>query len=279
MGPKPQGLGPPPLPGEHGAWAMLLIPLVLGLAAAGGPGGAAGGPGAAALLLIPALTFLFLSRYAALPAAVRLLEGKPAPPGFVARRFSWTAAYLGASLACLVAALSSTPPGAFAVTLRVVAVTALLGAVQTALALAGRGRSIGGELLGMTGLASAAPLVIVASGGPLDARALGAGLVALGYFVSSLAFVRAWRSRTRGRAGAGSCVAAHLVLGVALAVLWKTGSIPAGALAAFLPVFTRTAWGLGFPPPTIRILGWREVAVAVGFTGIAGAAFLGMAGE
>ena len=264
-------LGPPPLPGEHGAWAMLLIPLVLGLAAAGGPG-------AASLLLVPALTFLFLSRYAALPAAVRLLEGKPAPPGFVARRLLWTAVYLGASLACLVAALLSTPPGAFAVTLRVAAATTLLGAAQTALVFAGRGRSLGAELLGMAGLASAAPLVIVASGGPLDAQALGVGMVALGYFVSTLAFVRAWRARARGSAVAGAGLAAHLVLAALLVVLWREGFIPAGALAAFVPVFARTAWGLRSPPQTIRTLGWREAAVALAFTGIAVAAFLGRAG-
>ncbi|MBI1951103.1 MAG: YwiC-like family protein [Acidobacteria bacterium] len=255
-----------------------MIPLALGLAAAGGPDGAAGGPSAAALLLVPALTFLFLSRYAALPAAVRLLEGKPVPPGFLGRRLFWTAAYLGVSLACLFAALSSTPSGAYAATLWIAGATALLGAAQTVLAFAGRGRTLGGELLGMAGLASAAPLVIVASGGPVDARTLGAGLAALGYFVSSLAFVRAWRARARGRTGAGACIAAHLVLAVALAVLWKRGIIPAGALAAFVPVFARTAWGLGYPPPTIRTLGWREVVVAAAFTGMAAATLLGRAG-
>lgn len=253
---------------------MLAIPLVLGLAAAAGAAGPAAPPGAAPLLLVPALTFLFLSRYAALPAAVRLLEGRPAPPGFAARRFLWTAVYLGASLACLLGALSRTPPGAFAGTLKVAAATTLLGAAQTGLAFAGRGRSLPGELLGMAGLASAAPLIIVASGGPWGPKTLGAGLVAFGYFASSLAFVRAWRARAKGRTGATVCVAAHVVLGISLAVLWRSGFVPAGAIVAFVPVFARTAWGLRFPPPTIRSLGWREVAVAVAFTGAAAAAFL-----
>jgi len=56
---------------------------------------------------------------------------------------------------------------------------------------------------------------------------------------------------------------AHLVLAALLVVLWRQGFIPAGALAAFVPVFARTAWGFRYPPETIRTLGWREVAVAV----------------
>ena len=258
----------PPLPNEHGAWAMLAIPLLLGLAAVGSPG-------VASLLLLPAMTFLFLSRYAALPAAVRLAEGKAVPPGFVARRFLWTAVYLGASLVCLGAALSMVPAGAFAPTLRVGAATTILGAAQTVLVLLGRGRSLGAELAGMTGLASAAPLVVAASGGAVDGRALGAAMTALIYFVSSLAFVRAYRARAKGSRGAVTpCIGVHVLLGVLLLLLREAAWIPAGTLLAFVPVFARTAWGLRFPPRTIRTLGWREVAVAVLFTAGAAAALL-----
>jgi hypothetical protein len=247
---------------------MLAIPLVLGLAVVARPG-------AAPLLLVPAMTFLFLSRYAALPAAVRLAQGKAVPPGVVAHRFLWTAVYLGTSLACLVAALSLVPPGAFAVTLLVGAATTILGAAQTLLVFLGRGRSIGGEFLGMTALASAAPLVVAASGRSVDGRAIGAGLTALIYFVSGLAFVRAYRAVVKGRGGAVStCVLAHAVLGGLILLLWSAGWMPAGTLLAFSPLFARTAWGLLVPPRTLRILGWREVAVAILFTGGAVAALL-----
>lgn len=253
---------PPPFPREHGAWAMLVIPLLLGLAV----GRALE---TAALLLLPAMTFLFLSRYAALPAAARLIEGKPALPGYLARRFFWTGIYLSGCLACFLGALAQTAPGARRAALGVAVVTVLLGGAQTVAALAGRGRSLWAELLGMAGLASAAPLVAAVSGHPVDARALGAALLALAYFVSSLVFVRAYRARARGEARAAvPCLAAHAVLGALLALLWMTGFIPAGALAAFIPVFTRTAWGLMSPPKNIRALGWSEVAVALLFTGM-----------
>jgi hypothetical protein len=244
---------------------MLAIPLVLGLAATGRPG-------AAALLLVPAMTLLFMSRYAAVPAAVRWVEGRPVPGGYVPR-FSWAALYLGASMACLAAALLSTPPGAFAATLMVGAVTTILGTAQTVLVFAGRGRSIGAELLGMTGLASSAPLLIAAGGRPLDARAAGVGLIPLLYSISSLAFVRAFRRRGKGHGGAfRAALAAHAGLVVLLLVLWRAGWIPAGALLAFVPVFARTVWGMRDPPRTLRALGWREVGVAVVFTGIAAVA-------
>lgn len=261
-------LRPPPPPNEHGAWAMLAIPLVLGLAAARPPDGAA-------LLIVPAMVFLFLSRYAALPAAVRLVEGKPAAPGFMARRLFWSAVYLGASLACLAGALLCAGPAAFAGTLRAGAVTTSLGAAQTALALAGRGRTIGAEVLGMAGLASGATLVTSAAGRPLEARSLGVAIVALTYFLSSLSLVRDHRARSRGRARPGlACAWTHAVLGALLVLESAGGLIRAAALLAFVPVFARAAWELRFPARTIRELGWREVAVAGLFTLIASAAYL-----
>ena len=245
---------------------MLAIPIVLGLAATARPG-------AAALLLVPALLFLFLSRYAAVPAAVRWVNGRPLPESFLARRFAWAALYFLASLVCLVAALVCTPPASFADTLVAGLTVTILGTAQTVLVFAGRARSIGAELVGMAGLASSAPLLLAASGRSLDARATGVGVVAMIYFVSSLAFVRAFRGRAKGNVRAvGAAVAVHLALAGALIVLWRAGWIPGGALVAFVPVFARTAWGLLAPPGTIRALGWREVGVAVLFSGIAAAA-------
>jgi len=278
---------PPPLPHEHGAWAMLVLPLALGLAAAGGGPAAAGGPAAgsaaaggaspaagaawlAAALVPPAMALLFVSRYAAVAAATRIVDGKKTPEGFIARRVVWAAIYIGAGAVLFAAAWRLAPFEARPGVVAAGGVTLLLGALHTALVFAGRDRTIPGEVVGMAGLASAATLVMTVAGRPLDRRSVGAGLLALLYFASSLAYVRAvrglWKGDTTGRR---RCVAAHALIAGAVAQLAAGSFIPLLAAAAFLPVFARTAWGLVSPPAGLRTLGWREVGVSVAFATIA----------
>lgn len=242
---------------------MLALPPLLGVAAAWPPG-------LAALPLAATLLFLFLARYAAVPTVARLTQGKALPPGTLAPRLLWSVLYLVAGLGLLIAALRLTPAWTRAATLSVALATALLGGTQTLFALAGRERSAIAEVLGMTGLATAAPLIVVASGRPLDGRAVGVGLLALAYFLSSLAYVRAVRGLWRGdRRAAGCCVAAHAGVLLGLAALWSLRWLPGLALLAFVPVMARTAWGLPSPPGTLRALGFREVGVALLFAAIA----------
>lgn len=261
-------LQPPPLPHEHGAWAMLTIPLVLGLSAAWPPG-------AASALLAAAMVLLFFSRYAALPAALRLAAGRTPPEGFVRRRFLWAAIDLAGSLACFAAALRLASPAARPATFAAALATVVLGGAHTALAFADRDRTWWGEIIGMAGLASAAPLLQAAAGRPLDGRAVGVGLLALAYFVSSLAWVRAFRTIGKGNGGAAAgCIAAHVAVALGVVVLWRLGWIPALAAAAMLPPLARTAWGLRSPPRNLLVLGWREVTVATLFGAIAIAALV-----
>jgi hypothetical protein len=260
-------LAPPPLPHEHGAWMMLAIPLLLGMAAAWPPS-------AAAWLIVPALALLFLSRSAAVPAATRLIGGKKAPEGFVLRRGIWSLVYLVAAVLLLAAAWSLSVPGARRRLLAVGACTLVLGGAQTAFAFADRARSIWGVLLGMAGLASGAPLVVAAAGRPLDRRAIGAGLVAMLYFATSLAYVRAVRGLWKGEGTAlRRCFAAHAAVAGALATLAAGSFITPLLAAAFVPAYVRTAWGLLRPPSNLRVLGWREIGVAVLFALIATASF------
>jgi hypothetical protein len=256
-------MSPPPLPHEHGAWAMLALPLLLGLAA-GWP------PAAAAWLLVPAMTLLFMSRYAAVSAATRLLDGKKTPEGFIGRRLQWTAIYVGGSALCIAAAWSLADPAVRSVLAEAAAFTLVLGGLHTALVFADLDRTVPGELIGMAGLASAAPLLIAAAGRPLDRRAVGAGLGALLYFATSLAYVKAIRGLWKGDRGPlRRCLAAHATILGALAVLVGGGFITAVFAAAFVPVYARTAWGLLSPPAGLRQLGWREVGVAMIFALIA----------
>lgn len=261
-------LTPPPLPYEHGAWMMLAIPLLLGLAASWPPA-------AAAWLVPPAVGLLFLSRSAAVPAAARLIGGKKAPEGFVLRRGIWSLLYLVVAAVLMAAAWGLSVPGARGRLVAAGACTLGLGGVNTALAFADRARSILAVLIGVGGFASGAPLVVAASGGALDRRAIGAGIVAMLYFATSLAYVRAVRGLWKGESPArGRCVAAHAIVLLVLGALFAGGFATPLLVASFLPVYARTAWGLSRPPANLRALGWREIGVAVLFALIAIASFV-----
>ena len=252
---------------------MLLIPLVLGSAAAGRL--------APALPAIWAAVLLgFFARYASVPAATRILGGRSVPPAVLRRRILWTALYMGTSLGCLVLAVAMVSPAARPVTILAALVCGVLAAVHVGLSLAGVDRTLPGEIFGMVSLASPAPLLMVSAGRPLDGAAFGVAALALSYSFSSLSFVRAYRARSSPARGGGRgraqllCILVHVLLAAGLAMLSWAGWLPASALPAFLPVAARTVWGLLTPPPNIRALGLREVGVAIAFTLLASISLL-----
>jgi heme/copper-type cytochrome/quinol oxidase subunit 3 len=266
---KPSRLAtPPPAPHEHGGWALLFLPLVLGTAAGRSLD-------LAPLLVWPAVVLGFFARYAALPVATRLVAGKSSPREVVTRRLAWSAIYLLASGACLLAAILAAPRGSGSATLVLAIVAGALALAHAGLALAGRDRSIGGELVGMTGLAASGPLVMAAAGRPLDGRSWGVAAIVLVYALSSLSLVRAFRALPRDRIRPlAACSAVHVALGALLAGLWWAGWIPVMALAGLALLVARAAWGLLAPPRNLRIIGMREVAVAFLYASMATAALL-----
>jgi hypothetical protein len=242
---------------------MLAIPLLVGLAASGRPV-------VSSVLILPAMVLLFLSRYAALPAATRLAKGRNVPEGYVAKRFVWSAIYLSGSALFLLGGVATASPGARRATVLMAVVTGILGTVHAGLALVGRDRTLGGELIGLSGLASSAALVMAAAGHPLDATTGAVAALCLGYFVTSVAYVRAYRTRARGaRAAVVACVAVHLGVLIALAALWRGGWLSPLGLVAFVPVAMRTTWGLWRPPRNVRVVGWTEMGVAMSFVVLA----------
>jgi hypothetical protein len=256
-------LKPPPLPKEHGAWAMLCTPLLLGIAAVRfvQP---------AAFLAAAAVVLAFLGRSAAVPSAMRWLAGKPLPEGHLGRRLGWLSLYMGASAACLSSAILLAPPPVRSAAIGSAVVTGLLAAAHSGFALAGRERTIAGEIVGMAGLASSSPLLLAVSGRPLGGPALGLAGLSLAYFLSSLSFVRAYRApATAHRLAVGACLAAHLLLAAAVGALWWMLWIPPLAALAFVTVLARTVWGLLAPPKDLRALGLREVIVALVFVSLA----------
>jgi len=239
---------------------MLAIPACLGLAAGGASSGAA--------WLVPIATlFVFLAHHALVPWAQRARERKPAPPGYVARRLVWGVAYVAAASFVFAAVVRSSPAAARGPLLTIAGVAAGLAATYALAGVSGRARSIAAEFLGMAGLALIASMMAAAAGHPLDRSLFGASLIAFGYSLSSLAFVRAYERRRADRRGAiGVCAIAHLALAAGLAGAAVAGALPRWWWVAFVPVVWRTAWGLVRPPENLRKLGLREVWVAIAFT-------------
>lgn len=247
---------------------MLAIAPALGL-------GAAPGIGTASLLVLPGLLFLFLARYAALPAATRIAQGKSASASFLARRIGWSLLYVALSAGALAAAWRATPDTSRAEAGLAATWLLALGGIHAALALVSKDRTVWGEVLGMAGLAGAAPLVAFAGGAPPGWRPAAAGGLALAYFASSVALVRGWRARQgREREAAARILFAHVLLGAAVALLYGFADLPAGAAAAFAVPFARAVWSVGFPAPTLRALGFRELRTAAAFLAVAVAGLL-----
>ena len=256
-------LAPPPLPREHGAWTMLAIPVVLGLGA--------GGARSEAAWLVPVATVLvFLAHHAIVPWAQRARDGKPSPAGYASRRKVWGVAYLAAAAIVFEGAVLAATSEARGPFLAIAGAAAMLGAAYAVAAVLGHARSIVPETLGLMGVSLGAPMMAAAAGRPLDRALFGPAALALGYFLSSVAYVRAYeRMREDRNTAIRRCLLAHAVLAAALAATALLGALPPWWWIPFVPVAARTVWGLSSPPPNLRALGMGELRIAVAFTVIA----------
>ncbi len=166
----------PPLPKEHGSWAMLAIPLLLGLAVA-----PAWHPRALVLLL--AVLAFFLVRY---PLALLVKIRKRAAADKSAL-VGWAVVYGG------VAALS----GGWLVLFQGLGWLAPLGLVGALLVLfhlwlvsRRQEMSLAGELVGITGLALGAPMAYYAAAGALDHTAAILWLINALYFGGTVFYIK-----------------------------------------------------------------------------------------
>jgi len=237
---------------------MLAIPMLLGLAAAGWRS-------SAAWLVAPAAALVFLAHHALVPWLQRVREGKVLPPGYAARRLLWGSVYLATATALFAAAVVMAGTPARPVVLALASVSAALAAIYVAASILGEGRFLVAEMLGMAGMALTAPMMAAAGGYRVSPELFGGAAMALGYFFSSLAYVRAY-----GRpAASGACVASHVAIAAALVVASGAGLLSRWWWVPFALVFARTALGLWRPPSNLRALGMREIPVALAFTALA----------
>lgn len=219
----------PPVPREHGAWGILLIPF----ATAVGVAGVWNLP--VALLLVSVLCF-YLAR-----------------TSYLKRQLRWTVLLLaGSSAALLPLVLVGKRWWLLAV-----------GAAVVPLAFRPTTRGLRAQLLAVAGLTLTAPAAWYAATGDLGGQAWRLWLLNALYFAGGVFYVKmhiaaaSARGANKWRLGAPT-LGYHGALAVVAALWWPVG-------AALLPAIARAVWGTATLSPRLRIkrLGWSEVVVSL----------------
>lgn len=228
------------LPKEHGAWAMLYVPFVLGVAVAGSIS-------LPVLLLLLAISALFISRESLLVWWRARKRGKEArEAGKLLAIYLLLAILCGLPLLLIWRFVWLLPLGLIGAAL-------LVFNSQQGAQLAER--SLGNELLAIGGLTLTAPAAFYVASGQWGSTAFWLWLLSALYFVSSVFYIklRVYRLNPRKqleqRRAWRSCAAYHSFLLVALLALVLTGNLSLFAFIAFAPVLARTLWSL-FKPVT-----------------------------
>lgn len=255
------------LPLEHGAWAILLAPILIGLLAA-----PIFSPLAAALFVLGALA-VFVSR-----APLQALLAKPRDR----RALRWLALY---------AALAA---GAFVpLIFRLERWTLLYFAVPSALLLAenllankaGRRFSVFNEAAGVFGLCLGAPAAYYAVSLELDARAWSIWLLCSAFYLGPIFYVKlaALQHRVVADPGFLPALAAmqarsnfyHLVTAAGVAAWAVTGGVPAETVIPFAAALLKSVMrGLRAPERVdFKALGYSEVVYSILFVVVLGFAF------
>jgi len=246
------------LPKEHGAWAMLYVPLAIGaLVAWNAP--------LRLLLLAPSVTLFFIARESLLISWRARSRGQQ---NAQAQRFMLSylalAGMFGAPL-LLVYHLYWFLAMAFG--------ALMLFVINARQAVRHEDRTIGGEMMAIAGLTLAAPAAYYAASGTFDARGLSLWALCALYFASSVFYVKLRvsainpRSNEARRQSWRRCAFFHAFLLTSLLILSATGSMNLFALAAFSPVLVRSFWHLARPVQRInlRSVGWLEIVYSVVF--------------
>jgi len=226
----------PPMPREHGAWGILLVPF----ATATGISGIWNLP--VTLLLVSVLSF-FIARMS-----------------FLKQQWKW------AGLLLAVSAIAAAPLLFVWHRWWLVA----FGAVAAPLAFRKTERHIAIQLLAMTGLTLTAPAAWYVATGKFDAMAWKLWLLNSLYFAGGFFFVKMHLAAAIQRTTTGvrtGTIAYHAALVAALATLVLTGQIAWPVTLAFVPAVLRAAVGAWRLTPKLQIkrLAWTEVVLSVLF--------------
>ncbi|NOT61871.1 MAG: YwiC-like family protein [Acidobacteria bacterium] len=232
------------LPKEHGAWAMLYVPFVLGVLVASRLN-------LPVALLLVTVTALFISRESLLIWWRARQRGRSAP---AAARLLLI--YFAVACACGLTLLFGyrlwwlAPLGLFG--LGLLTINGKQGAQLV-------DRSWQSEMLAIIGLTLTAPAAYYAASGLWNAQAIWLWVLAAVYFISSVFHIK-YRvaalhpsRQAAAQVAERHCLTYHSFLLSALLLLWLTGSLPVFALIAFAPAIARAFWNLFKPAQPINL--------------------------
>ncbi len=253
------------VPREHGAWGMLLVPLVTGAAVSL----LSGGQVAPVFLLTTAVLAMFWLRT---PVESWLGTGGVRIQTTEERQLVYSVMLPLASVAAVtLSALLWHGKNRELIWLAIIGGAAF--AAQIFLKRMGRSTRMAAEVVGALALTSTAPAAYCVATGRIDARAWVLWLVNWLFAADQIHFV--W-VRIRGARAAGlseklrvgwSFLAGQIILGGMLGLAYHFRWLPELALIAFAPILFRGfAWFAKRPRPiVVRRLGWTELAHALAF--------------
>lgn len=239
------------LPAEHGGWAFLIEPMLLGLLLA---------PSWAGLALCFAAACAFLLHQPLKVVISDRRKGRVYARTRLAQRFALAYAGVGAAAFAL-AILSARGP----FWLPVLASLPFAG-IQLAAETRGGSRSLTAELTGAVALAGTAPAVLLAAGQPF-APALAAWLLLVLRAVSSIVYVRARLRQIHGKpAHIDAVVAVHIACVLVSGLLWLGEITNPFTLLAIGLLLLRAIYGLTVSSETrAKIIGVQEVGFGLGY--------------
>ena len=253
------------VPREHGAWGMMLIPLLTGAAV-----GLARGRSILPLLLFSSLALLLFwlrTPVESLLGTSPMRAQTAAERAYVLRR---VAALVALSLLCLAALLL---PGRYPDLLLLGACVAGAFILQALLRRLGRATRMASQLVGAAGLTATAPAAYYVVTGEFGSTAWGLWIANWLFAGNQIHFVqlRIHAAREAGltnrlRRGA-SFLLGHLFLLAGVFVAYRWHWLPAVALVAFVPaIFRGLRWFFQSPKPlAVRRLGWTEMVQVLVF--------------
>jgi hypothetical protein len=241
-------LRPIALPNEHGAWAFLFEPALLGLLLA---------PSWSGVLLIVAALGALLAQNPIGMVLTDARRGRSYPRTRVARVFAalYTVLTLVATGGAI--ALAGSP-----VVLLPALVAAPLALLQLGYSARHRGRDLAPELAGATAMGALAACIALAGGWPLAPALVLWGLLAA-RTIPSILYVRSrLRLEREQPAASAPALIAHLIAPLGVAGLAAFGATPWLATLPFLLLLLRAALGLSprRRPAKAKTIGLRELA-------------------
>lgn len=246
------------LPREHGAWAMIYVPMAVGMLVAGTVNWSV-------LWLGLSATTFFIARESTTVWWKARRSGTPSETAF-----RYMAGYL------LLSALSGLPLLVvyklfWLIPFAVFGVILLaINTVQTA---DKEDRSLMGELLAILGMTATAPTTLYAAQGSWDSSALWLWLINILFFASSVFHVKWLLASTTTRRAAERDQAKrfgllyHILLGVCLLTGLLTQNFSLWLCIAFAPVVLRALWAIAHPVQRVNLkrVGIQEIVYSLIF--------------